>query len=308
MKLKISEVNEKDRIIKLDNDNCTLQDLLNEVGKDAVETYGYKLSYGYPLKTIVVGDDNINSLLSTLNITNGDKIFLRDAENKKVKQDPISELISFKEKTVSVKKVPDDNSCLFHCLSYSIYGNMNYSTQIRRQISEYIKNHPLEYNDPAILDGKTIEQYCQWIEDYNSWGGYIELSIIPRIYENVTIWICDIINNYIDKITTPTTTEKYENDINSGSIFYQNQIIVLLYNGIHYDLIVGPVDGQYNFRFDDNEWLNKQCYEIMEKYKNRTFDSKRVEIKCKQCGVILVGEKNVSEHAMKTLHYDFAQL
>lgn len=308
MKLKISQVNGQNKIIELDDDNCTLQDLLNGVGRDPLETYGCKLSYGYPLKTIVVGDNNINSPLSALNITNGDKIVIKGTDVKTVEQDSISKPTVSNRKTLSVKQVPDDNSCLFHCLSYSIYGNMNYSTQIRRQISEYIRNHPLEYNDPAILDGKTIEQYCRWIEDYNSWGGYIELTIIPKIYESVTIWICDIINNYIDKITTVAATKREEHDSDNGSTFDQNRIIVLLYNGIHYDLVVGPIDGQYNFKYDDYGWLDEQCHKIMEKYKNETFDSKRVEIKCNQCGAILIGEKNVSEHAMNTSHYDFVQI
>ena len=303
MRLKISEVNGKDKIIKLDDGNCTLEDLLKEIGYHPVEAYGYKLKYGYPLKTITVDDQNINLPLSTLDISNGERIIIKDNDTKTDKRDLLSKPMVPNERQIDVKRVPDDNSCLFHCLSYAIYGNINYSTQIRKQISEYIRNHPLEYNDPGILDGKTVEQYCQWIEDYNSWGGYIELSIIPKIYENVTIWICDIINDYIDKITTKDNDDEYKE-----SMFDQNQIIVLLYNGVHYDLVVGPINGQYNFTNVDSEWLDEQCHKIMGKYKNETFDSKRVEIKCNQCGAILIGEKNVSEHAMKTSHYDFVQM
>jgi ubiquitin thioesterase OTU1 len=47
-----------------------------------------------------------------------------------------------------------------------------------------------EYYNEAILE-KTPEEYCNWILDPNSWGGGIELSIIPYIL-NVKIGVVSI--------------------------------------------------------------------------------------------------------------------
>lgn len=299
MRLKISEVNNGgDQIVKLEGESPTLGDLLRQVGKINAEDYiGLELKYGYPIQTVAIKEDNLSLPLRDLNISNGEKIIIikNNDNNKRSTRSVPNEPVA---RHLEVKKVPDDNSCLFHCLSYGIYGNMNYSTQIRRQISEYISHHRDQYNDRAILDGKSVTEYCQWIEDYNSWGGYIEICIIPRIYENVTLWVCDIINNYIDKISIPG---KSDDTITRG-----NQIIVLLYNGVHYDLL--EYKGQYSFYPQDMEWLDKESRRIMQKNKHKTFDSRRAQIKCNQCGKTFIGEKDVSTHVMETSHSDFIQI
>lgn len=284
MRLKISEVGAKDKVIKLTSEDPTILDLLTESGKTE-DLNGIELKYGYPLQTLTVQDDNINESLDSLGISNGEKIILK----------PLNEdIFTTTRPSVAtprqliVKKIPDDNSCLFHCLSLGIYGNMNYTTQLRKQVSEFIMNHPEQYGDKAILDGKSIDEYCRWIEDYNSWGGYIEICIIPQIYENVTIWICDILNDYIDKI-------------GEGE-----QVIVLLYTGVHYDLLEWK--GQYTFYNQDLEWLDKESHRIMSENKKTTFDSRRAQIKCNICNGIFTGEAGISKHVMETSHSDFVQL
>ncbi|CAL9737979.1 ubiquitin thioesterase Otu1p [Monosporozyma servazzii] len=284
MRLKICEVGEKDKIVKLTSEEPTVLDLLVESGKDN-DHNGIELKYGYPLQTLTVNDDNIKVTLDSLGISNGEKIILKPLNEDIFTTTRPSVAIP---RQLIIKKIPDDNSCLFHCLSLGIYGNMNYTTQLRKQISEFIMNHPEQYNDKAILDGKSIREYCQWIEDYNSWGGYIEICIIPQIYENVTIWICDILNDYIDKIG--------EGD----------QVIVLLYTGVHYDLLEWK--GQYTFYNQDLEWLDKESHRIMGENKKTTFDSRRAQIKCNICNGIFTGESGISKHVMETSHSDFVQL
>lgn len=287
MRLKISEVGSKDKIIKLTGEEPSVLDLLIECGKDEDDINGVELKYGYPLQSLMVKAENLETSLDSLGISNGEKIIIKpcDEDIFTTTRAPAPAPV---ERKLIIKKVPDDNSCLFHCLSLGIYGNMNYTTQLRKQVSEFISNHPEQYDDKAILDGKTIKQYCQWIEDYNSWGGYIEICIIPQIYENVTIWVCDIINDYIDKI-------------GQG-----DQTIVLLYTGVHYDLLEWK--GQYTFYSQDKEWLDLESHRIMKENKKTTFDSRRAQIKCKTCGGIFIGENGISKHVMETSHSDFIQL
>lgn len=291
MRVKVSEVNGSggDKVIKLEDD-AVLKDLLIGIGKDETRLVDdmIELKWGYPLTSTLVNSENLYMPLSSIGISNGERIILKTGGNNNIQ--PITPSTP-PPRRLNVKQIPDDNSCLFHCLSLGIYGNMNYSTQIRKQISEYIQNHPDEYNDRAILDGKSIGEYCRWIEDYNSWGGYIEISIIPKLYENVTLWICDIINDYIDKISGADTS---------------TQVIALLYNGVHYDLL--ECEGQTVFYSKDLEWLDNEGHRIMKERHDEVFDSRRSKIKCNQCGKTFTGEKDVSKHVMETSHSDFIQI
>jgi len=66
---------------------------------------------------------------------------------------------------------------------------------MRELIAARIMNDTNLFNE-AILD-KNPESYCNWIMDKNSWGGGIELSIIPSIL-SVKIGVVSIRDLKID--------------------------------------------------------------------------------------------------------------
>jgi ubiquitin thioesterase OTU1 len=66
---------------------------------------------------------------------------------------------------------------------------------IRELIAARIMSDTNLFNE-AILE-KTPEDYCNWIMDRNSWGGGIELSIIPSIL-NVKIGVVSIRDSIIE--------------------------------------------------------------------------------------------------------------
>lgn len=66
---------------------------------------------------------------------------------------------------------------------------------MRELIAARIMSDTNLFNE-AILDKKP-EDYCSWIMDKNSWGGGIELSIIPSIL-SVKIGVVSIRDTKID--------------------------------------------------------------------------------------------------------------
>lgn len=62
-------------------------------------------------------------------------------------------------------------------------------------ICDKILTNPEQYNE-AILD-KNPDDYCAWLLNKESWGGGIELSIIPSIL-NVKIGVVSIRDQTID--------------------------------------------------------------------------------------------------------------
>lgn len=87
------------------------------------------------------------------------------------------------------KIIPADNSCLFSSINYSYYGMLGDPVVMRELIAARIMNDTNLFNE-AILEKKP-EVYSAWIMDKNSWGGGIELSIIPSIL-NVKIGVVEI--------------------------------------------------------------------------------------------------------------------
>jgi ubiquitin thioesterase OTU1 len=82
-------------------------------------------------------------------------------------------------------------------VNYSYYGILGDPMVMRELISARIMIDPNLFNE-AILEKKP-EDYCAWIMDKNSWGGGIELSILPSIL-NVKIGVVSIRDMAIEYI------------------------------------------------------------------------------------------------------------
>jgi ubiquitin thioesterase OTU1 len=85
-----------------------------------------------------------------------------------------------------LRVMPDDNSCMFTSVGGAI-PIADPSGILRKEISEYILNHPQEYTK-AIL-GEEPSRYVRRMKEKDTWGGAIELSILSDIYK---IQICSV--------------------------------------------------------------------------------------------------------------------
>lgn len=225
---------------------------------------------------------------------------------------------------LAIRSIPDDNSCLFKAICHAI-DRSNTPSNLRRLISQTIQSSQ-EYTE-AIL-GMPKQQYIQWIMQPNSWGGAIELAILAKHYR-VCIACVDVLSAGKSRLVFGES-DGYE------------QIIYLLYSGIHYDCLVGVFDmddeqldtGSRNtqesasesgqrlftnqpedfdlsvFMVEQAKLLDQQAIAIAKECHARHLytDTQKFSLKCCDCGSKLIGQSEASEHAAKTGHSSFEEV
>lgn len=189
---------------------------------------------GFPPKSLDITRDDVN--LSNSGILSGDTLILEEKEIvepvKHINEvNAVNELPQrhhvedpFECPGILMKQiVPADNSCLFTSINFVLSGkideNSSAAPMMRQMVAETIRTEKNLY-DEAIL-GKPVEEYCAWIQDDNSWGGAIELSILANYY-GVEIAVVDTINAIINRF---------------GEDQQFPHRVFLLFDGIHYDPI-----------------------------------------------------------------------
>jgi ubiquitin thioesterase OTU1 len=198
--------------------------------------------------------------------------------------------------------VDSDNSCLFSSIAYLINPlEMDETSKFKYRliIANYLqKNNNLNniFNNSIFEKNKYIDE----IQDPTKWGGGIELKIFSDIFK-IKIGSIDIKTNRIDIYGE---TENY------------NQIIYVIYNGVHYDpLVMNFSESGSNeldiTRFDseDHNILIKfrQFAEKFEKLKEYV-DTNEMNLKCVICNLIFKNESDATCHASLTGHDEFNQV
>ena len=213
------------------------------------------------------------------------------------------------------KVIDADNSCLFNGVAYCLEGKrycfrlsrrkwhasvlhlhtprgprrLNMAHELRELIASVILSDPAEW-DEAVL-GKTQADYAEWILRSDSWGGGVECSILSKHYSTIISCIdCKTLAVY---------------HFGEGNDFGKR--IMLMYDGIHYDVITGPNDATV-FEIDDVEALEKGVACVKTYHDKKQFtDTATFDLKCMVCGEGIKGEKGAQAHALKTGHQNFAE-
>lgn len=308
-------IDDVDKNMKVDSFLVLITGLI----KESVVT----IKSGFPPKPI---DLQVDKTLEELGIKNGDNLIIEtkpdpqlgvdsksnDSHSKiaetptevtptmgvKQNDDIPSVFIAELRKYLILRNVPDDNSCLFNSILYAIGYDSMTPQDLRNIVVNYIRSDPQTYNE-AIL-GRSVEEYCNWILKKDSWGGAIELGILSD-YFNIKILCLDIeTNNFI--------------------IFEQeksSQFIILVYSGIHYDLLVLNTQLSTNKIGDltkwslDNEKLltqySKQLCTLLQ-LRNYSTNTTTFRVRCLNCYKVLVGEMGASNHANETGHFQFGEV
>ena len=120
----------------------------------------------------------------------------------------------------------DDNSCLFRSIGYCIARKTEESDSLRDIIVQNILADPTTYSE-AMLDKKPLE-YCEWILKPTSWWGAIELHIFAHHFG---VGSCMF---QLEICSVDIQTQRI--DIFGQAQEYPQRILVL-YSGIHYDVI-----------------------------------------------------------------------
>lgn len=203
--------------------------------------------------------------------------------------------------TFVLRIMPDDNSCLFRAVGTAIMGGMDAMTELRSVVAQTIQENPSLYSE-AVLERKP-DDYCRWIQNENSWGGGIELSILSKHFD-IEICSIDVQTLRVDRFNEGPPTR-----------------CVLVYSGIHYDTIaLSPSDPPFTHTYSPPEFDTK-VFDSVDQFvieksldlckvlqgKHYYTDTTSFRILCNTCGGTFVGEKGATQHAAQTGHYDFGE-
>lgn len=307
MKLKVTGVNGFNKVISIESD-AVLKEFVAAI---AHPEEIIAIRFGYPPTKLGIDETNIDTKLDDLNISSGEKISITIAnensgsinhtvpvEDNKGSARILKEtqlylaLPDGQEEILQTHVVPDDNSCLFHAISYCIYKETSLSEELRNIVSLEILSKPNIYSE-VILE-RSNQDYAKWITKKDSWGGAIEIGILSEKMSTAT-YVIDIDAEKIEKFNE----DKFDN------------FIMIMFNGIHYDS-VELANGKTVFNKQDSLMSNlvlSGALGISKQMKSTgySFNTRRDKIICNVCKNILTGEREVAKHAESTGHVDFGQ-
>jgi len=185
-----------------------------------------------------------------------------------------------------------DNSCLFNSILYAAsHNDYPNAASLRSAVSSLVRLKSKAGDDAMFSEaflGKDPHEYAVWINDANKWGGEVEMAIISSFLLGLAIRAVDIATGIV-----------YSYGESSLCIF-------LLYDGIHYDVIIG--DRQRVFRVDDAAAEDAACAVAAEARTKRQFvDLGAFTTRCLVCQQGLTGQAEVQMHARQTGHTNFSE-
>ncbi|KUF97740.1 Asparagine--tRNA ligase [Phytophthora nicotianae] len=175
---------------------------------------------------------------------------------------------------------------------------------LRAHLFEKTSILPQEQHDPEkyseVFLGRPVYEYCAWIMDDKSWGGEIELSILSTYYK-VEMVVFDV---------TSMSRLCYGED--QGF----TQRLFLLYDGIHYDLVVEAPSATASesqdvtlFAINDFSKVERASEVAVEAHQKHEFtDVSRFSIMCLVCRSTFVGQKEALSHSEATGHQQFGEV
>ncbi|KAF3907113.1 hypothetical protein ABW21_db0203715 [Orbilia brochopaga] len=200
-----------------------------------------------------------------------------------------------------MRVMEDDNSCMFRAVNYIFARGIDMMTELRSIVAGVIQEDgqlptELQRYSEAVL-GMARNKYCEKIMNFNTWGGYIELTILAD-YFNMTI--------HSISVSDDTVVSYNEGKENYG---------IVIYSGIHYDCVATS----------QNMYDPEEDVTVFSKYETKVLDAARnlcrilkernyatntasFVLQCLDCGSELVGEKQAQEHGEQTGHSNFTQV
>lgn len=303
MRVKITGPEGFSKVLTVQDDD-PLQKLIDESGCPGTIT---AIRFGYPPQKVDCSPDNLQLSFETLGISSGEKITL--ITQPSAGELPIGTRIHSgdvklpitaarivlpenQQRIIQIHEVPDDNSCLFHAISYCFYKDITISSQLRALVSQEVLADQATYSE-AVLD-KPNKDYAAWILRKDSWGGGIEIAILSKKL-GVAIYVLDMDAQQYDKFNE----DQFD------------QFIVIMFNGIHYDSVELD-DGKTVFDKRDlfySELIISGALQIAEQMKQtgHSFNTRKDKIMCNICKATMIGEREVAKHAETTGHVDFGQ-
>ncbi|KAK9561433.1 ubiquitin-specific protease otu1 [Aspergillus fumigatus] len=287
------------------DDTATVNDLRAHIVEKTGLT-AYDVKYGYPdLKPLVLDGFPSEQKIRDLGISlNGEQLLVTRKEDSAPTSLPQAPSARDSQRPVSTAQDDDDGKVSLTRKAHegsAIMGGMDTMTELRSIVAQTIQANPDVYSE-AVLE-KKADDYCRWIQQENSWGGAIELSILSKHFD-IEICSIDVQTLRVDRFNEGPPTR-----------------CVLVYSGIHYDTIaLSPSDPPYTHAYAPPEFDTKvfdaadpvvlekalALCEILQR-KHYYTDTAGFRIRCNTCGGIFIGEKGATTHATQTGHYNFGE-
>ncbi|CAK9067933.1 unnamed protein product [Durusdinium trenchii] len=190
-------------------------------------------------------------------------------------------------------EIPADNSCLFNSVAYALNDSGDdKASELRGMVAGLVLSDPETWTEAML--GKPPEEYADWIQDSEHWGGGIELAILATSHE-MEIAAVDIQTLRVSVF-------------GEGQGFRRRAL--LIYDGIHYDVLVrrGPSGEERLFGVDDLAAVEEAKAVAKEAQIARNFtDVGRFTLRCVSCQKGLVGQQDAVEHAKATGYINFTE-
>lgn len=309
------------------DDSATIRDLQAQIA-EKTGLGSFDVKYGYPdLKPLNLDNCQLEQKISELGVNlNGEQLIVAARQSpvpppettpaqagpthqqppltqkpKESADDPPEVPSPEHGGTFVLRVMPDDNSCLFRAVGAAVMGDMDTMVELRSIVAGSIQSNPTEYT--TVVLGKKPDEYCQWIQNEDSWGGAIELKILSE-YFNIEICSIDVRTLHMFQFNEGAPTR-----------------CIVVYSGIHYDVLaLCPSDPPYT-RADPTTQNDTKIFDaadpvVLEKAKEvcRVLQSKHYYtdtsgflVRCNTCGSTFTGEKGAVKHASETGHYDFGE-
>eukprot|EP00929_Paragymnodinium_shiwhaense_P100235 TRINITY_DN6241_c0_g1_i1.p1 TRINITY_DN6241_c0_g1~~TRINITY_DN6241_c0_g1_i1.p1 ORF type:complete len:233 (+),score=20.51 TRINITY_DN6241_c0_g1_i1:62-700(+) len=194
--------------------------------------------------------------------------------------------------------IPADNSCLFNSVAYALEERAkDKAPMLRETVAALVLSSPDRWTEAEL--GKPLEDYVEWIQNDEKWGGGIELAVLAEHYE--------------------TELAAFDCQSKRVDIFGEDkgykQRVLLMYDGIHYDVLVrelfpgAPQEMDVTI-FDTNDQVAMDQARSLtaEANQRKQFtDTANFTLRCLVCQKGLVGQADAVEHAKASGHTNFAE-
>lgn len=278
-----------------------------------VDTGLVQIQYDYPKKTLEVVE-NLSVSMETLGFVKNTQIWLVDptSQSGSVNEGgpvakPSANGPKYVEECASgycvFRQMEDDNSCLFHAVSYCLFQTANEVQSLREVAAKTILGNKIRYTEAYL--GKKPQDYVDWIQQKKLWGGAIELEIFAEHFE-VSIYSIDVLSGRVDQFNPDAQT-----------------FVVIFYSGVHFDaLAYNPVqtalmlerkEGDITVFYKESS-IGREVLESAEKLANTmralgyATDMAKIVTRCEQCGGVFEGEKSLLQHMKLSGHTEFTEV
>ena len=235
----LDDIPEPKKDIKKDNKNknCEINqdagNVLNNIGQNINESYHLKnKDEQKDEKKVQIDFENISENENQLPIEEGvhhNKGFTDINYFGKIIVDNQGSII-IPLSSFEFENVEGDGNCGYRALALQIYENEEYHYIIREDIYKYLKINSSNFSHLNFqIDGSFIspDEYIEKVKDKGFWMGYLEISVVNKIYET-TLYIYELRDNQNFYLLS-----KYD-DINDDTKLF---LYLCFVNNNHYNIL-----------------------------------------------------------------------